>query len=665
MTQFEFKPPYIGAAFYPEVWDKSEIEKDIKRMKDIGINMVRIAEFAWTYMEPKEGEYNLKWLHEVVEALEKNKIAVTMCTPTATPPEWLTTKYPEVLAVREDGEKYQHGTRRHYCPNSPVYRKFSKKITDLLVKEFSGYKAVIAWQLDNEFGCEFNTCWCETCKTAFQKSLQKRYKTIDNLNDVWGTGIWSQKYSSFDRIPLPTKGATPHHPSLFYRYKEFMSDSFAEFARVQEKIIHKGSKAPVTTNGMDAFHRLDYQELFRTLDFVSSDLYMPAKDLWKYIYEFDWMRPFKDKPYWIMETAATWAGQLVPAKSFINRNSLRTKMWLGYALGGETVSFWHWRAHWSGQEIEWGSVTYSWGEPTLAEKSVRQVKEELLTTGQIITDTTVKKPGSAIHLSYPSMWVFDFGGRSTVKYDNELGEFYKVFLDQNIPRDIIYTEGKVDGYKNVFSPYLPIIDDALLKKMKEFVLSGGCWIIGPLSGFRTVDNTAHKDSDMGPIEDLFKIHIRHRFPLNGEGAEPVHIDWDGVGKAKCENFAVSIELKGNGKVLAKYADGPVAGMNAIVEVPFGKGKVIFLGTLPEYNKLKIWINAAAGSGKCKLVKTTDEGISITERVDVGEKTVAVIAAEYAGKGGKITLSKSMKNAFTGKKVQKNLQLAPFDVVVLI
>ena len=659
-----FKPPYIGAAFYPEVWDKSETEKDIKRMKDIGINMVRIAEFAWAYMEPEEGKYKLAWLHEVIKALEKNEIAVTMCTPTATPPEWLTTKYPEILAVREDGEKYQHDTRRHYCPTSPLYRNFSRKITEILVKEFSGYEAIIAWQLDNEFGCEFNTCWCDNCLLAFQKYLQEKYKTIEDLNELWGTGIWSQKYSSFDRIHLPTKGAAIHHPSLYYNYKEFMSNSFAGFAREQEKIIHRGSKAPVTTNGMPAFHRLDYQELFRTLDFVSSDLYMPTKELWKYIYEFDWMRPFKNKPYWIMETAATWAGQLIPGASFINRNSLRTKMWLTYALGGETVSFWHWRAHWSGQEIEWGSVTYSWGEPTLAEKSVRQVKEELKKVEKIITGTTVRKPENALHISYQSMWVFDFGGRSTLKYDSEIGKFYKVFLDQNIPRDIIYTEGVTEGYKTVFSPFLPIINAELLKKMKDFVLTGGTWVVGPLSGFRTIDNTAHKESDMGPIEDLLKIHVRHRFPLDGEGSEPVHIEWDGIGKTRCENFAVSIELKGHGKVLAKYSDGPVAGMNAVVEVPFGKGKVIFLGTLPENKKLKKWINELSGAGKCRFAKTRDEGVVITERVDKEGKTVALIIVEHAGKSGTIILTKAMKNSFTGKKVQKKLKIAPFDVIVL-
>jgi len=661
----EFKPPYIGAAFYPEVWDKSEIEKDIKRMKDTGINMVRLAEFAWNYLEPKEGQFEFKWLHEVVALLQINEIAVTLCTPTAAPPEWLSAKYPEILAVREKPGVDAAGARKHYCPSSPVYRKYSKTITGLLVKEFSKYKAVVSWQIDNEFGSENSTCRCSRCRKAFHDFLGKKYVTPEQLNERWGTGAGSREYLSFSGIPLPAKDTLREQPPLYYNYREFMSKSYADYIRAQEKLIRKGSKAPVTINAIPAFHGLDYQELYRTLDFVSGDLYFPANEIWKYIYEYDWMRAFKNRPFRLLETASTWNGRTAVGENLLNRNSLRAKMWLTYALGGEAVSFWNWRAHWGGQGTAWGVMTYSWGEPTLAEKSVRQVKEELKNNRELITKTTVKKPGAALHLSCQAMWSFETGGSFALKYYKELARFYKVFLDKNIPRDIIFTGAEVTDYKIVFSPFLPVIDGDLLKKMKEFVLKGGVWVAGPLSGFRTLDNTAFKDSALGPLEDLFKIHIRHGIPLEGEGAEPVRLDWPGLGKVKCENFAAAIELKGNGKVLAKYADGPLAAMNAVVEVPFGKGRVIFLGTLPEQKQLKNWLNILAGESKCRTAKTKEEGILITERVDGSGKTAAIAIIEYAGKGGRVELTKSMRNAFSGKKLKKNLKLAPFEAIILI
>ena len=31
---------FVGAAYYPELWDESEIDKDIQRCKDLGINVL-------------------------------------------------------------------------------------------------------------------------------------------------------------------------------------------------------------------------------------------------------------------------------------------------------------------------------------------------------------------------------------------------------------------------------------------------------------------------------------------------------------------------------------------------------------------------------------------------------------------------------------------------
>ncbi len=46
---------YIGAAYYPEMWDENELKKDIERCKQYGINCLRVGEFAWGKMNPKRG----------------------------------------------------------------------------------------------------------------------------------------------------------------------------------------------------------------------------------------------------------------------------------------------------------------------------------------------------------------------------------------------------------------------------------------------------------------------------------------------------------------------------------------------------------------------------------------------------------------------------------
>ena len=68
---------YIGAAYYPELWDESEVEKDIARCKALGVNTLRVGEFAWGKMEPEEGKYDFDWLLRVVEKL--NQIGRASC----------------------------------------------------------------------------------------------------------------------------------------------------------------------------------------------------------------------------------------------------------------------------------------------------------------------------------------------------------------------------------------------------------------------------------------------------------------------------------------------------------------------------------------------------------------------------------------------------------
>ena len=122
------KKIYVGAAYYPEMWEESEVDRDIVRMKEAGVNVVRVAEFAWGKMEPEEGKFDLGWLERVVDKLYQAGIDVIMCTPTCTPPRWLLDKYPETRTVYADGTRTEVFSRCHPCKSSPVMREKNRII---------------------------------------------------------------------------------------------------------------------------------------------------------------------------------------------------------------------------------------------------------------------------------------------------------------------------------------------------------------------------------------------------------------------------------------------------------------------------------------------------------------------------------------------------------
>ena len=111
----------LGVCYYPEHWPESMWEGDLKRMKECGIEVIRIAEFAWSKFEPQEGVYTFDFFDRFMDLVKKEDMKVILCTPTATPPLWLSESYPEILNADLDGNRYYHGTRRHNNLNSRVY----------------------------------------------------------------------------------------------------------------------------------------------------------------------------------------------------------------------------------------------------------------------------------------------------------------------------------------------------------------------------------------------------------------------------------------------------------------------------------------------------------------------------------------------------------------
>ena len=80
---------YFGCDYYPEHWTEQRWEEDARLMDEAGLNVVRMAEFAWSKMEPKEGEFDFDWLDKAITILAKHDIQTVLGTPTATPPSWL------------------------------------------------------------------------------------------------------------------------------------------------------------------------------------------------------------------------------------------------------------------------------------------------------------------------------------------------------------------------------------------------------------------------------------------------------------------------------------------------------------------------------------------------------------------------------------------------
>jgi beta-galactosidase len=224
---------HLGSAYYPEHWPETRWPEDIRLMKEANLTVARLAEFAWSTMEPAEGNIQLDWLERAVSLLAESGIATVLGTPTAAPPAWLTSTYPDVFAINERGLPVQHGNRCHYCPTSPNMIAASKRIIAAMAERFGPNPNVIGWQTDNEFS---RVCYCDRCRQSFQQFLAQHYATLDALNQYWSTAYWSQTYSSWDQIPIPIGS---HNPGLMLEFKRFVTATNRQFQKYQIDILRQ------------------------------------------------------------------------------------------------------------------------------------------------------------------------------------------------------------------------------------------------------------------------------------------------------------------------------------------------------------------------------------------------------------------------------------------
>ena len=195
----------IGVPYYFEQWPRDRWAIDADLMARSGVTVVRMAEFAWSELEPEEGRYDFSLLAQAMDVFAERGMSFILGTPTASYPPWLHAANPDIHQIRSDGTAKEYGQRQDACKNHPGYRRSAVGVVRALAGRFGHDPRVLAWQIDNELGNHgTESCWCHRCEAAFRVWLSSRFAgDIKALNEAWGSAFWSHRYSSFAEISLP------------------------------------------------------------------------------------------------------------------------------------------------------------------------------------------------------------------------------------------------------------------------------------------------------------------------------------------------------------------------------------------------------------------------------------------------------------------------------
>lgn len=619
-TQYSDKPPILlGASWYPEQWPESQWDPDLAQMEAAHIHVVRVGEFAWSTMEPTEGQYNFDWLERAIALAAKHHICVVLGTPTASPPAWLTEKYPETLRVDENGRRDEHGNRQQFSFADKKYRELAHDIAERMAERFGHNPNVVGWQLDNEYA---NPSFDPEAKAQFHAWLKQKYGTIDNLNFHWATAYWSQTYNDFDQIPVREDN---ENPALLLEWKRFASDAWKSYSLNQISVIrpHADPRQFITTNTMGWFDGFDEYTVNSVLDIAAWDDYIDA-DTYDYDANgatHDLTRGYKGKNYWVMETEpafVNWRNTNNP----LLKGQVRDMAWQAIGHGADTVEYWQWRANRNGQEQYHGVLAGIDSKPVPVYAEVQQVGEEFNKAGAALAGTSPHAE-VAIVQSYDSRWAIQFQ-RHSERFDvvRELLAFYRPLRDQAQAVDIVSPDAPLDGYKVVVAPALNVLPQNIADRLVAYVKQGGHLVLGPRTGMKDEYDALNPQRQPGPLVDLLGGSVTQFYALDAGvpvGGKP------GAGTADIWAETLS-SASPDTNVLLRYgaSNGWLDYQAAVLEREVGKGSITYIGAWLDPELMSglttSWLRRA---GVQPIVPNTPEGVEVCERTGAG-KTVLIL-----------------------------------------
>lgn len=532
----------LGCCYYPEHWDPAQWPKDAADMVARGITRVRIAEFAWTRMEPEPGVYDWAWLDAAIAALAKAGLGIVLGTPTASPPAWLVEKYPEILPVGADGRTKGFGSRRYYSFASLRYRDECQRIVAQMADRYGRHPSVVGWQIDNEYGChDTSLSYSAVDLEAFRLWLKQRYGTVAKLNAAWGAVVWSQEVSSFEEVDLPISTPTDPSPMKLLDYRLFTSEQVRAFQQVQIDVLRPRSPDRfITTNFMGNFTEFDHYSVGDPLDFASWDSYPlgvaasledtrwsrtgnPDITAWNHSV----MRAINPAPFWIMEQQpgpVNWAkSNPVPLPGMV-----RLWTWEAFAHGASTVSYFRWRQVPFGPEQMHSGLNRPDGSISVGGIEAERVGKEI---GKVGTIPPMTKAKVALLFDYRTVW-------TTAIQPNAVGQnhlanaqaWFSALRQLGLDVDIVRPGADLKGYALVVAPCLSYVEEAARRALAA---ADGLVVAGPRTGSKSEHFEVATGLPPGSLRPLLNLKVTQvgavrlgtGASINGEGIVGRVADW--------------------------------------------------------------------------------------------------------------------------------------------
>jgi len=655
---------FFGVDYYPEHWPEERWSEDARLMAEAGFNVVRLAEFAWSRLEPDEGTFAFGWLDRAIEVLAAHGMQVVLGTPTASPPPWLMTKHPDAFLTRASGDAVTYGNRRNYSPSNEAYRDHTRRIVEAMAERYREHPAVIGWQIDNEFGDR------DYDAPAFRRWLRRRFGSLDAINERWGTAFWSHTYTDWDQIPVPLSTGGVPNPGLALDFYRFCSDAYVEYQRLQIDILRERCPGHVITHNLMGFRYplIDYFDLAADLDLVSWDNY--PRGFWDIAADVDpsalalghaTMRGLKNRPFWVMEAQAGAGGWDIVSVA-PKPGEIRLWAYQAIAHGADGIVFFRWRTARHGTEQYWHGLLEHDARPGRRYDEVAAMGQEIRRIGADVAGATVEADVAMV-LSYDARFALEVQPNNPgFSYPDQFQALYRALHRRGVAVDVVPPGNDLSRYRVVIAPALYVLGEATAATLEGFVERGGSLLVTARSGVKDEGNVVVDRPLPGLLANVCGVVVEEYDSLPAGATNPIVLA-DASVRGAAGSVWCDILTPQGGEVLGRYGGDHYAGRAALSVNAFGSGHALYLGTVANDALLDAVIDRLLALGGVEHGPRRDDGVEIAMRRQ-GD-TALLFVLNHAAEARTVRIDANRYRALVGDlDGGSELTIPPFGVVVL-
>jgi beta-galactosidase len=686
-----FPTVLYGAAYYNEYTPQDtptaqadRLVKDVALMKAAGLNVVRMGESTWSLWEPEDGQFEYDWMDRIVDAMGKAGIKVILGTPTYALPAWMAHQHPEILADRIPGGmfggqpvKSAYGIRQNMDTDSPAYRFYAERLIRHIVAHYKDNPTVIGWQLDNETS-SYDAANPDVF-IGFQHYLEKKFVTPEALSKAWFLNYWGENLHTWEDLPKRDGTISTGYKLEWTRWNQMRVTDFLHW---QSELVRECASArQFVTTDYGGMMRRDVNEeaVANSLDIIADNIYHGTQDHYDGAFQAlqtDFSRSLKHSNFLVTETNAQTIGWSSGSQFPPYDGQIREDVYTYLANGANMVEYWHWASIAANQETYWKGILSHDLEPNREYAEVSRTAHELQKIGPHLV-------GLQVHNQVAILWSRDsanaisfmpYGGGVPARswtgepdgYASVVQQLHHSLYELNIGSDFVFPETQdFSQYKLLIVPVLYISDDALLKRIADYVKGGGHVVMTFKSGFANENSAVRWVRAPGPLREAAGIsyqefsNLEHPLALKDD---PFH-----AGEDNQVSYWAEFLMPEHARAIAYY-DHPFFGKwPAITENEYGSGTLLYEGT---YLSDKLQTAVLKGALEKAGLSNADQQLPAVIHVQHGVNRMGKKIHYYFNySGAEVKLGygyASGTNLLDGKQVAQSAQLtiAPWDLAII-